>query len=849
MLATTAIRVIINVLFFDFDVDFTLLILYNVGAFIVFGVLALGLAYGFHPEATVYYATCVVYGIPEPISTTTVQLDHHLPAETTGRPTASAFQWNGATQAQPAQNVQLRADGAAPTRRLAPNVADFRHISSEDLPASRQFTAHYNQYPPLPKMTFTAPLDAAPRRQALVQERFSWQEQTKDVSPSRQIIAGLNFADLNPAYRSTPPQTLQEQQKAAFAELRSTMTRPIAVDGAGRSLQYDLAVESEYWNVVDVVTGVTVAIIDRDSCLGRGILILTTIHAQARIPPTDPIFTTLRAYAFEPLPRNHDTSYPRISPLMRIRYINICDLNHSHPSIIAQDTRLFKALKPFASSDFTTAAKSNPLARIPTISAPVTNSLPPIAQPLEYPTYLAVPPMVMPAPILTEVMITDVATTHPVDTYLTPTSAPVPANSSILDAAHVVAADTAMADVLSLTADSVTFNVTPVFNENAAPVAVDDAAMNDITTATIPTDSDAPPAVVSILATQITPFLHAGLTAHDKLRFQKITRAPDTSEQFDGPCTVSWSGPSGHTEKSSFMLELRRFIDADLFIPLNKSIYNFKTTDGAFVGSFISLETFPSFRNNDQLPTFPFRFLRVGSQDSREDVYITMTEAVAHEFCLMTGFTFPSTENVAPATTHVQAAPIPSEAPTISTTPTLVSAPVPSFPVASHPPPPVIATTTNSASASSTSSTSTQENPVTGKIYMSPCTIVRPIIKKRVSDTFYYRYMTTGSVGGWEFALTAKTKGVKRDWFPLLPDDCRWEPASDGVRRIVLAGIDVTSPGRTHRLRISEANAVRFCEWVGILQAVSSNEDAAGRSQPAASSSIVPNVQTPRASM
>ncbi|KAG8879986.1 hypothetical protein FRB98_005418 [Tulasnella sp. 332] len=853
MLAATFMHAILNAIFFDFDFDFIVLVLYTIIASIVFGAIVLGLAYGFHPDATAYYVTCVIYGIPEPIPVVTIKSDDDLPVELADdyRPAVSALQWYGPRKTQPEQTERLGAEGATQMQPITPYVPNsVRYTSVRDLPVARQPTINYDRYSfrPLPQTTSTTPIALSVRRLAPTQEQFSWWGQAENVRPVALVAPPLPTT----ATQTPPPLTLEQLQEVALARLRSATTHTL--QDADVCLQHSLAVDSKYWNVIDTATGGTIGVIDQASQVGQGILTLAIIHARANIKPFDPIFITLRTYAFEPLPLNSDGSYPKITPPLHFKYLLIRDQDDTHTSIIWQDSRLFKALRLFASGDFITSPQPEPLAQLPNTAAPTDNGLPFTTELPMDSTYGGILVMVTPAPAVEQV------TPHPIPTVISVPAEDIianipaanPVNTTIAPTGPLILTDAEMTNAEPITAVTDMIVTTPTVTagsvmSDVAPMAGNDAAVTDDTASTIladPAVTDGSSVTAPIVIAPVSPFPHTELTARDRVRFQETTPAPDTSEQFDGPCTVSWTVPSGGRESSPLNLEIRRFIDADLFIPLNKSIYNFKRLDGALVGSFIILATTPSFRNSEGLSTFPFRFQRVGSEDSQEDLHITMIDAVANEFNLMTGHALPPKEALTTANIPTQATSLPSHTPPVFTSPALVPTLAPPVATASHLPPSATAAAPDFALTAAA-----PEVPAAGTIYTAPCSIVRPTIRVRSPDTLYYRYMATGSVGGWEFSLTPKAKGVKRVWSPLLPSDSHWESARNGDgRRLMLTGMDMKSPGRTHRvsLEMSEANAAKFCRLARVPQAALSNEQASGSAQPAASTSVSLGVRTSR---
>ncbi|KAG8880769.1 hypothetical protein FRB97_000434, partial [Tulasnella sp. 331] len=407
MLVATVMHAILDAFFFDLDLDLILFILCNIIAFIMFGIITLGLAYGFHPELTTYYVTSFVYGSPAPEFVSTVptppvvpELAHHspvlLPHPIQPKRTQTAI-----------SEVNRDRFHQPGNRRFVSNLAnDPLYTPLRQEPHSLRTTPT-----PLYPSAAPAPLAMALRHRGPATERFIRQDRINSIAPSLPTPPHAHPINSKPPSPATSPSpaketgtphhrpTLTELRESVLASLSLTKTLPLAVDENGAYLPYKLARKSDYWTVVEKETGAVIGIINATGHLGQGISTLGSVHAQATSIglPIDPIFNTLQAYTFESLPRNPDGSHTKITPSSHAKYLNVYDLDGTHRSVIDQDSRLFKvpylpfvagsgifhsmltvyvrfqALELFASGDFTTSVEH--LAPIQAAITPAENGL------------------------------------------------------------------------------------------------------------------------------------------------------------------------------------------------------------------------------------------------------------------------------------------------------------------------------------------------------------------------------------------------------------------------------------------------------------------------------------------
>ncbi|KAG8885946.1 hypothetical protein FRB98_001513 [Tulasnella sp. 332] len=612
MFFATAMLFILDALFVDIDLDFIGVVLHNLLSFIAFGAVTLGLAYGFHHNATVWYISSLVYSSPTFVPTVNVHPHHSEPALLT---------INHPQQAAEPRHVQMPCMGAYGSEHSHPPTDTFCNTTS------RQETPLQNAAPPycLPHL---APMAMALRRKTLARERRSGRAYTEYVAPVPPTVPAP-IVSINPAFHVTPPgptnatNTLSPPAQPTFSQLRetastfllSTTTSLLTVDA---SRHYHLAPDSEYWNVVDKATGLTIGIIDQAGHLAHAISTVQKIGAQANMDwYIKRTVTTLRTYSFDLLPRNSNGNYTNTTLASQVTYLDVRNLDETHSSLIAQDSRLCK---------------------VPPLSLPL-SGFERVLGLFAFDNTTTSATAISNGPSLTAF------------TPSSPTSAPVPANPEIV----VVAPELVDFDMVDAASPSLDDNAMVIGDSNLTDDVEDDDAMviddSDLADAMIDTDSDfdidmteAPPVIAPTIITSIITFPHTGLTIQEKAKALTTTAAPDTSDQFDGPCTVSWDGPSGRLESGALTLELRRFLDEELMVPMNDPVYSFKQMDGTFVGSFTVLKGSPSFRSGDGTTTFPFQFQGVGPEESQEvvDLEITMTAAVADEFSLLTGAALPA---------------------------------------------------------------------------------------------------------------------------------------------------------------------------------------------------------------
>ncbi|KAG8890782.1 hypothetical protein FRB98_004827 [Tulasnella sp. 332] len=807
-------RLIFDAVFEDFDMDLISLVLRYILAFVICGFICIGLPNYFHPKAIVSALDLVMghtLGSLEPA----VVVEPVAPEP--AQPSPSSHNVQGGAQGRLINSQDRRPLICTPVATLPrqvttlprqtttgfndyqrPSVVDRQYsIDSRDRLFSRttptnrwesQWNLSASLTPSPPNLVSAEPdlthrpiifLPVQPKRHARVSLAKTPTLVSENAAPSSTRLQ-------TPLNAHPPPQpSITDALNLVLNHLHSNVTYPLALGPDGVRLPCDLMATHKFWNVTDNTTGISAGIIDKAGHLGQSILTLAT---------------TLRSHSFETLLSNHDGNYTKLTPPLESNFLDVRNPDNTHSSIVDRDSRLIKALELFASGDFINSVEAQPVTQVPARALP---------------TYYDLSSTV----IEPSMGYTSVST----------------ANHIMGDVVTSVAGP-AMEDIITSTVDLVTED--SIMDSISAPT-VEESAMEDIRNDNPPVlpaitivnmdiapSSDpttAASSTVEVLSafapakTLASPFIHTGLTDSDKRMIFKTTPPPDTSDVFEGTCSVAYNGASGRERSGPLTLTVRRFIDAEQFVALNKPILNFERDDRS-IASFTVVQWHPARRVNTDLPCFPFRLRQVGREDLQEDVDVTiLSERDALEFCLQTGLTYPPKPS-SPTIAPLPAASVPSAVTMPSTTPAPVSMP--------------------SGPSTSAAVTPSRNAPTLAHEYSSACSIIIPGSSIRPPKILYHRQMTAGSKTEWQYTLNAKAGKTKRNWVSILPDDSTWK--YDGAMRMIeLSGINISDISKPKKLSIkmTEAIGVMFCEWTGIRQVSEANKTPAKAIQSADSTS------------